>query len=87
MNRPRVVITGLGTINPLGDSVNKYWEGLLSGTSGISPITLFDASELPCRIAGEIKSFNPLDFFDRKEARRTPHRVPIGARCCQTSSQ
>ncbi len=73
MNRPRVVVTGLGTINPLGDSVNKYWEGLISGTSGIGPITLFDASDLPCRIAGEIKDYNPHDYLDRKVARRTPH--------------
>ena len=72
MTRPRVVITGLGTINPLGHSVADYWEGLINGVSGIGPITLFDASELPCRIAGEVKDFNPQDYFDRKEARRTP---------------
>ncbi|HBE30527.1 MAG TPA: beta-ketoacyl-[acyl-carrier-protein] synthase II, partial [Cyanobacteria bacterium UBA11368] len=55
----RVVVTGLGTINPLGNTVTKYWQGLIEGRSGIGSITLFDASCLPCQIAGEVKGFDP----------------------------
>lgn len=55
MRAPRVVITGLGTINSLGNSVSEFWDGLVKGKSGIGRITRFDASELPCRIAGEIR--------------------------------
>jgi 3-oxoacyl-[acyl-carrier-protein] synthase II len=70
MNRPRVVITGLGTINPLAHSVEGYWEGLINGRSGIDRITQFDPSELPCQIAGEVKDFDPHDYLDRKTVRR-----------------
>lgn len=68
-NRRRVVITGMGTVNPVGNNVREFWQGLLEGRSGIAPITLFDASDLTCRIAGEVKGFDPLDFIERKEAR------------------
>ena len=68
-NRRRVVITGMGTVNPVGNSVDEFWQGLVQGRSGIAPITLFDASGLSCQIAGEVKNFNPLDFIERKEAR------------------
>jgi len=68
--RPRVVITGLGAITPLGHSVRETWEGLLAGRSGIGPITRFDASELPTRIAGEIKGFDPKEHMSFKVARR-----------------
>ena len=54
MTRPRVVITGLGAISPLGSSIPLLWEGLLAGHSGIRRITQFDPSDLPCQIAGEI---------------------------------
>lgn len=77
MSRPRVVITGLGAVSPLGCSVDKLWEGLLQGRSGIRRITQFDASELPCQIAGEIPDFDPEDYMDRKEARRTPRSAQI----------
>jgi len=70
MNRRRVVITGLGTVNPIGNSVEDYWEGLKSGTSGIGRITNFDASDFPCQIAGEVKDFDPTEYMDRKDARR-----------------
>ena len=68
--RPRVVITGMGAISPLGHTANESWQSLLSGQSGIGPITQFDASELPVRIAGEVKEFKPRDYMDFKEARR-----------------
>lgn len=76
-NKPRVVITGLGAITPLGSSVQLLWEGLLAGRSGIRRITQFDASALPCQIAGEIPDFDPAVYLDRKEARRIPRSAQI----------
>ncbi len=66
----RVVVTGLGAITPLGNTVNEYWQGLLQGRSGIEPITLFDASRHACQIAGEVKGFDPTDYLERKDAKR-----------------
>ncbi|MBE9126184.1 MULTISPECIES: beta-ketoacyl-ACP synthase II [unclassified Coleofasciculus] len=66
----RVVVTGLGAITPIGNNLAEYWEGLLTGRNGIGPITLFDPSRHTCRIAGEVKGFNPHDYMDRKEAKR-----------------
>jgi 3-oxoacyl-[acyl-carrier-protein] synthase II len=66
----RVVITGIGVITSLGIGKDKYWNALINGVSGISPVTRFDASDYPTRIAGEIHDFNPHDYIDKKEARR-----------------
>ena len=66
----RVVVTGLGAITPLGNTLTQYWQGLLGGRSGIGAITLFDASGLDCQIAGEVKGFDPCDYINRKEAKR-----------------
>lgn len=66
----RVVITGIGMISPLGLGAQKNWENILQGKSGISPISRFDVSQYSTRIAGEVKSFNPLDFIDKKELRK-----------------
>ncbi len=66
----RVVVTGLGAITPLGNTVREYWQSLLQGHSGIGPITLFDASRHGCRIAAEVKGFDPIDYLERKEAKR-----------------
>jgi len=66
----RVVVTGLGAITPIGNNLDDYWQGLLSGRNGIAPITLFDASRHECRFAGEVKGFDPHDYMDRKEAKR-----------------
>ncbi|MBN1146399.1 MAG: beta-ketoacyl-ACP synthase II [Anaerolineales bacterium] len=71
-NRPRVVITGLGAISPLGSSLEQLWEGFKQGRSGVRRITQFDASELPCQIAGEIPDFDPNDYMEHKETRRIP---------------
>jgi 3-oxoacyl-[acyl-carrier-protein] synthase II len=68
--RKRVVVTGLGAITPIGNTLTEYWEGLMSGRNGIGPITLFDASQHACRIAGEVKGFDPLAYLDRKDAKR-----------------
>ena len=68
--RRRVVVTGLGGVTPLGTGVQKTWDALLQGSSGIGTIEQFDPSAYPCRIAGEVKDFNPLAYMDRKEAKR-----------------
>jgi 3-oxoacyl-[acyl-carrier-protein] synthase II len=68
--RPRIAITGLGMLSPLGNTVDESWENLINGRSGIGPITQFDSSHLPVHIAGEVKGFNPGDYMNFKEARR-----------------
>lgn len=70
MEFKRVVVTGLGALTPVGNSVSETWESLLQGESGAGPITLFDASNFKTQFACEVKGFNPNDHFDRKEARR-----------------
>ena len=70
MNPRRVVVTGLGALTPIGNTLSAYWEGLLSGTSGAAPITYFDASLFKTQFACELKGFDPLAHFDRKEARK-----------------
>ncbi len=66
----RVVITGVGAVSPLGTGNEKNWDALINGRSGIAPITRFDASSFPVRIAGEVKDFNPEDFIDKKEVKK-----------------
>ena len=66
----RVAITGLGTLNPLGNDVATTWERVAQGESGIGPITHFDAAEHKTRFAGEVKDFDPVAHFGRKDARR-----------------
>jgi 3-oxoacyl-[acyl-carrier-protein] synthase II len=68
--RERVVITGIGAMTPLGLTLKETWEGLLAGRSGIAEITQFDASDLPVRIAGELKGFKAREYVNFKEARR-----------------
>lgn len=70
MEKRRVVITGLGTLNPLGNTVEEYFAALDKGVSGAGPITRFDASLFKTRFACEVKNFDPLQFIDRKEARK-----------------
>ncbi|MGL5132680.1 MAG: beta-ketoacyl synthase N-terminal-like domain-containing protein, partial [Planktothrix sp.] len=70
MNLKRVVVTGLGAITPLGNTKAEYWDGLINGRNGIGPITRFDASKHDCRIAGEVKKFDPCDYISRKDAKR-----------------
>ncbi len=68
--RPRVVVTGTGVISPLGHTTDESWDSMIEGRSGIGPVTQFDASELPVRIAGEVKDFDPAKYMNPKEARR-----------------
>ncbi|MBK6522544.1 MAG: beta-ketoacyl-ACP synthase II [Sphingobacteriaceae bacterium] len=70
MQLKRVVVTGLGAVTPLGNSVNDYWNNLIKGVSGAAPITRFDASKFKTRFACEVKGFDPETYFDRKEARK-----------------
>ncbi len=70
MQPRRVVVTGLGALTPIGNTLPDFWEGLLSGTSGAAPITYFDASKFKTQFACEVKDFNPQDHFDRKEVRK-----------------
>lgn len=67
----RVVITGLGAITPVGLSTDDVWDSVINGRSGIAPITQFDTSELRCQFAGEVRGFDPADYLEKKEVRRT----------------
>ncbi len=69
MNRRRVVVTGMGLISPVGNSVTEGWSNVVAGRSGIANITRFDATDFSCRFAGEVKGFNVEDYFPAKEAR------------------
>jgi 3-oxoacyl-[acyl-carrier-protein] synthase II len=70
MELKRVVVTGMGALTPIGNSLNEYWEALLNGKSGAAPIQQFDASLFKTQFACEVKNFNAEDFIDRKEARK-----------------
>jgi 3-oxoacyl-[acyl-carrier-protein] synthase II len=66
----RVVVTGLGLVTPLGTGVEKNWDALMKGASGISPITGFDVSDFPVKIAGEVKDFNPEEWIDKRDIKK-----------------
>lgn len=70
MQLKRVVVTGMGALTPLGNSLDEYWKGLLSGTSGAAPITHFDATKFKTRFACEVKGYDSANYFDRKEGRK-----------------
>ena len=75
----RIVITGMGTVNPLGLTVEESWKNAIEGVSGVAPITLFDASQLQVHIAAEVKNFSPDKYMDPKEARRRDRFEQFGA--------
>lgn len=70
MELKRVVVTGLGAITPIGNNIDDYWNALINGVSGAAEITSFDTEKFKTKFACEVKNFNPLDFFDRKEVRK-----------------
>jgi len=70
MELKRVVVTGLGAITPLGNSVDEFWNNLVNGVSGAAPITHFDTTNFKTKFACEVKNYNPTDFFDRKEVKK-----------------
>src|SRR5919109_4216903 len=74
-----VVITGMGTVNPLGLSVEESWKNAINGVSGVGPITLFDPSALNVHFAAEVKGFEPDRYMDPKEARRRDRFEQLGA--------
>ncbi|MGA1287890.1 MAG: beta-ketoacyl synthase N-terminal-like domain-containing protein, partial [Rubrivivax sp.] len=78
MNRRRVVVTGLGLVSPVGNTVADGWSALLAGRSGIAPITRFDASAFSCRFAGEVKGFRIEDYIPAKEARHMDTFIHYG---------
>lgn len=83
MQLKRVVVTGLGAITPLGNSVPELWQSLLNGVSGASPITRFDASKFKTQFACDVKNFDPLQYFDRKEVRKYDLYAIYGIVCSQ----
>ena len=70
MEEKRVVISGIGAVSCVGNSVAAMWDSLLNGKSGIAPVTIFDSSSCKTQIAGEVQNFDPLQFVDAKDARR-----------------
>ena len=70
VKRQKAVITGMGIISPLGEKLDEYWKNLTEGVSGIGPMTLCDPSEFPSKIAGEVNTFDPYAYIDKKEAKR-----------------
>ena len=78
MYRHRAVVTGIGAVTPLGLTANEFWNNLVAGKSGIGPMTLCDPTDFPCRIAGEVKGFDPVQFVSAKEARRMARFSQLG---------
>ena len=78
MSRRRVVVTGVGLVSPVGNSVPEAWDNLIAGKSGVGPITRFDASALSARIAGEVKGFDVAAYLSAKEARRMDTFIHFG---------
>jgi 3-oxoacyl-[acyl-carrier-protein] synthase II len=81
VNRRRVVVTGIGAVTPLGNSAEEFWAAISEGRSGVGPITRFDASAFPTRIAAEVKSFDPLKWVEKKEARRLDPYLQYALAC------
>ena len=78
MSRRRAVVTGMGAVTPLGLTAQEFWDNLVSGKSGVGPMTLCDPTDFSCRIAGEVKSFDPVQFINAKEARRMARFSQLG---------
>src|SRR5258705_11765003 len=78
MSKRRVVVTGLGVVSPVGIGIADAWKNLLAGVSGVGPITKFDASALPTRIAAEVKGFTSADWMPLKETRRNDLFIHFG---------
>jgi 3-oxoacyl-[acyl-carrier-protein] synthase II len=87
MNIPRVVVTGMGTINPLGLSVQEYWEGLVSGKSAIGPITHFDASQFRVKVDAEVRGFDATKYMDLKVVDRTSRTIQFAIAAAKEAVQ
>lgn len=78
MELKRVVVTGFGAITPIGNTAEEYWQSLLLGKSGAAPITLFDTTNFKTKFACEVKNFNPLNYFEKKEAKKMDRNTQFG---------
>ena len=78
MELKRVVVTGFGAITPVGKNAKDFWESLVKGESGAAPITLFDATNFKTKFACEVKNFDPLQYFDKKEAKKMDRNTQFG---------
>ncbi len=87
MNRRRVVVTGLGVVAPNGVGVPAFWESCREGRSGIGPITILDPSPYPTRFGGEIKNYDPLNFFEKNEARKIDRFAQFALIACREAVQ
>ncbi len=83
----RVVVTGVGVLSPIGNDRETFWNRLIRGESGIGPVTRFDPSNFPTQIAGEVKDFDPLDYMERKEARRMDRFVQFAVAATKMAMQ
>ena len=81
-NGKRVVVTGLGTVNPLGNTVDEFWDGLVEGRSGAAPIEGFDATRLTTKFACQVHGFDPARYMDRKLAQRTARFTQLALAAC-----
>ncbi|HYM61593.1 MAG TPA: beta-ketoacyl-ACP synthase II [Thermoanaerobaculia bacterium] len=85
MDKRRVVVTGIGMISPLGIGKEPTWRGLIEGRSGVGPITRFDCREFACRIAGEVKGFDPVDWVEKKEVKKSDIFIHFAIAAAQTA--
>ena len=87
MSKRRVVVTGLGIVSPVGNSIKTAWDNIVAGKSGIGPVTSFDVSEFPVRFGGEVRDFDVSDYIPKKDARRMAEFIHFGlAAACQAIS-
>ena len=86
-HRQRVVVTGMGTVTPIGLDAKEFWESMLAGKSGIGPVTYFDVSQYDTKIAGEVKGFNPLDFMDKKSVNRMDLFTQYAIACAEMAAR
>jgi len=78
MKNKRIVVTGMGAITPLGNTIDLFWDNLINGVSGIDRITAFDPTDYPCKVAGQVKDFNASDWIDAKEVKRNDRYTLLG---------
>src|SRR5215217_384800 len=83
----RVVVTGMGAVTPLGPDIESSWQAALAGTSGVSPITLFDPARMKCRIAAQVKDFDPTAYMHPKIAKRNDRVVQLGIAAAKQAVQ
>src|SRR5262245_46525690 len=86
-HRRRVVITGMGTINPLGNNLETTWAAMMNGECGVEAITNFDTTNFPCTVAAQVKDFNPLDYMDKRDARRMSPFLHLAVAAAQQAIQ